>query len=254
LAQVDKEYKRMHQAASASLLGSHVVVFGGSTGIGLATAIVAKEKGANVTIVGRTPKKLRLAAMQIGEAQTLVADIADRKSVEAVFAGMQRVDHLVITAGGLMVGRLADSDPDDLLTAMQERIAGPLYAIKAALPYMPPSGSIVLTGGQLSDRPAGNGTSVIAAAVRAVEALARSLALELKPIRINVISPGFVETPLFDALGTEGRAQTLQHAARLLPGGRIGQADEIGAAIGFLMCNGYMNAEVLHIDGGGRFV
>jgi NAD(P)-dependent dehydrogenase (short-subunit alcohol dehydrogenase family) len=125
--------------------------------------------------------------------RTAVADIADRKSVEAVFTGMASVDHLVITAGGLAGGRLAETDPDELLTAVRERIAGPLYAIKAALALMPPTASIVLTGGQFSDRPSGNGVSVISAAVRGIEALARSLALELKPIRVNVISPGFVD-------------------------------------------------------------
>jgi NAD(P)-dependent dehydrogenase (short-subunit alcohol dehydrogenase family) len=119
---------------------------------------------------------------------------------------------------------------------------------------MPPTASIVLTGGQLSDRPSGHGTSVIAAAVRGVEALARSLALELKPIRVNVISPGFVDTPLFDTFGPENRAAVLAQAAAALPGGRIGRAEELGEAIAFLLGNRYINAEILHIDGGGRFV
>ena len=166
---------------------------------------------------------------------------------------MRRVDHLVITAGTFTAGKLADTDPDELLTAVRERIAGPLYAIKAALRLMPPTGSIVLTGGELSDRPSGNGTSLISAAVRAIEGLARSLALELKPIRVNVISPGFVETPLFDALGPEGRASLLTEAGGRLPGGRIGRPEEIAQAITLLLGNAYMNAEVLHVDGGGRF-
>jgi NAD(P)-dependent dehydrogenase (short-subunit alcohol dehydrogenase family) len=174
--------------------------------------------------------------------------------VEAVFDNMTQVDHLVITAGSLTAGTVAESDPDQLLAALHERIAGPLYAIKAALRLMQPTGSIVLTGGQYSDRPSGNGTSVIAAAVRGIEAFARSLALELKPIRVNVISPGFVETPLFDVFGPDGRAAILKQAADALPGGRVGTADEVGAAIAFLLSNNYMNAEVLHIDGGGRFV
>jgi NAD(P)-dependent dehydrogenase (short-subunit alcohol dehydrogenase family) len=167
---------------------------------------------------------------------------------------MTRVDHLVITAGSFTAGKLADTDPDQLLDAMRERIAGPVYAIRAALPLMPPTASIVLTGGQLSDRPSGHGTSVIAAAVRGVEALARSLALELKPIRVNVISPGFVDTPLFDTFGPENRAAVLAQAAAALPGGRIGRAEELGEAIAFLLGNRYINAEILHIDGGGRFV
>jgi NAD(P)-dependent dehydrogenase (short-subunit alcohol dehydrogenase family) len=238
----------------APLQGAHIVVFGGSTGIGLATAGAAKACGAVVTLVGRTAAKLAAAASEIGGVRTVVADIADRKSVEAVFSGMTSVDHLVITAGGLAGGRLAETDPDQLLTAIQERIAGPLYAIKAALPLMPPTGSIVLTGGQFSDRPSGNGVSMISAAVRGIEAVARSLALELKPIRVNVISPGFVDTPLFDVLGQETRTAILAEATQALPGGRVGRPAEIAEAIMLLLSNGYMNAEVLHIDGGGRFV
>ena len=244
----------MNTSAKSALQDSHLVVFGGSTGIGLATAVMAKACGAYVTIVGRTPTTLESAANEIGGARTMVADIRDRKSVEAVFNDMPRVDHLVITAGSLTAGKLADNDPDQLLIALQERIAGPLYAIKAALPLMPSTGSIVLTGGQFSDRPSGDGVSIIAAAVRGVEALARSLALELKPIRVNVISPGFIETPIFDALGPDARAAILKHAADALPGGRVGTSDEAAQAIIFLLTNNYMNAEVLHIDGGGRYV
>ena len=236
------------------LLDAHIVVFGGSTGIGLATAEAAKAAGATVTLVGRTAAKLEAAAREIGGADIAVADIANRKDVEAVFAGMASVDHLVITAGGLADGRLAETDPDGLLIAIRERIAGPLYAIKAALALMPQTGSIVLTGGQLSDRPSGNGLSVVSAAVRGIEALARALALELKPIRVNVISPGFVDTPLFDVLGREVRRDVLAEVAQSLPGGRIGRPAEVAEAIIYLLGNHYMNAEGLHIVGGGRFV
>ncbi len=119
---------------------------------------------------------------------------------------------------------------------------------------MPATGSIVLTGGQLADRPSGQGTSVIAAAVRGVEALAQSLALELKPIRVNFVAPGFADTPLYDAFGPEARDAMLGQAASALPGGRVGRADEVGGAIAFLLGNGFMNAEILHVDGGGRLV
>lgn len=237
----------------SSLQGAQVVVFGGSSGIGLAAAAAAKARGAELTLAGRTASRLDAAARSIGGARTAVADIGDKRAVEAMFQAMARVDHLVICAGSFIAGKLADSDPDRLLGALHERIAGPLYAIKAALPLMPPTASIVLTSGQLADRPTGQGTSVIAAAVRGVEALARSLALELQPIRVNVISPGFVDTPLFDVFGPEGRAAIVAQASSALPGGRIGYPEEVGDAIAFLLGNQYANAEVLHIDGGGRF-
>lgn len=244
----------MNPMTQSSLHGTHVVVFGGSSGIGLAAAAAAKGRGAEITLVGRTASKLEAAARTIGGARTAVADIGDKRAVEALFETMTRVDHLVVCAGSFITGKIAESDPDRLLAALHERIAGPVYAIKAALPLMPSTASIVLTSGQLADRPTGQGTSVIAAAVRGVEALARSLALELKPIRVNVISPGFVDTPLFDVLGSEGRASVLAQVSSALPGGRIGYPEEVGEAIAFLLGNEYTNAEVLHVDGGGRFV
>lgn len=231
----------------------HVVVFGGSSGIGLAAAAQARRQGAKLTLVGRSREKLQRAADSLGDAQVAIADIADRAAVEQVFAGMERVDHLVITAGTFNAGRVADTDPDALLRALDERIAGPLYAIKAALPLLAERGSITLMGGQLSDRPSGNGVAVIAAAVRGVEALAGALAQELKPIRVNVVAPGFTDTPLFDVLGEKSK-QFLQQVAESLPVGRVGQAEEIGSAILFMMTNAYVNGEVLHIDGGGRLV
>ena len=162
------------------LNGTNIVIFGGSSGIGLATAVAANQQGAMVTIVGRSPVKLETAAAGLNRAHTVVANITNRESVTAVFDGMTRVDHLVITSGTLGGGKLADTDPDELLRSVQERIAGPLYAIKTAMPLMPATGSIVLMGGQYSDRPSGDGVAVVSAAVRAVEALARSLALELQ--------------------------------------------------------------------------
>lgn len=242
----------MNPTAPDPLKGAHVVVFGGATGIGLATATAAHARGARVTLVGRTPAKLAAAAAPLG-ARTAIADITDRRAVEAVFVESDPIDHLVITAGALGGGPIAVTDPDVLLAALQERIAGPLYAIKAALPLMSPTGSIVLTGGQFSDRPSA-GFSVVAAAVRGIEALAQALALELKPIRVNVIAPGFVDTPLFNVMGEAARNGLLVQAARSLPGGRIGQADEVAQAILLLLVNGHMNGEVLHVDGGGRLV
>jgi NAD(P)-dependent dehydrogenase (short-subunit alcohol dehydrogenase family) len=237
----------------ATLQDKHVVILGGSTGIGLATAELTKARGADVTLIGRSLDKLERAAVQIGGARVAVADVASRGAVEAALAGIERIDHLVITAGTFITGRVADTDPDVLLRALQERIAGPLYAICAALPAMTPNTTITLTGGQLSDRPMGNGTSIISAAVRGVEGFARSLALELQPIRVNVISPGFIETPLFDAFGTDGRKAVLKQAAAGLPVKRVGQPDEAARAIVFMMTNGFINGEVMHVDGAGRF-
>jgi NAD(P)-dependent dehydrogenase (short-subunit alcohol dehydrogenase family) len=244
----------MEISSTRQLNGQHVVIFGGSSGIGFAAAELAKHQGATLTLVGRNAGKLDQAATALGGASIAIADVTDRSAVEQVFAGMARVDHLVITSGSFIVGKVAESDPDYLLRAVEERIAGSLYAIKAALPIFAQHGSITLTGGQLSDRPAGNGVSTISAAVRGIEALAGALALELAPIRVNVIAPGYTDTPLFDLFGQEGKAAILQGVADQLPAGRVGRPEELGAAILFLMTNGYVTGEVLHVDGGGRLV
>jgi NAD(P)-dependent dehydrogenase (short-subunit alcohol dehydrogenase family) len=241
------------QQIENSLTHQHVVVFGGSSGIGLAVAELAQRHGAKLTLVGRNRDKLNHAAARLGGSRVAMADITDRAAVEQVFADMERVDHLVITAGSFNAGKIADSDPDILLRALDERIAGPLYAIKAALPLLAKHGSITLMGGQLSDRPSGDGVAVISAAVRGIEALAGALAQELRPIRVNVVAPGFTDTPLFDVFGEQGKA-LLQQVAERLPVGRVGRAEEIGSAVLFMMTNAYVNGEVLHVDGGGRLV
>ena len=206
-----------------------------------------------MTLVGRDRDKLNRAASLLGGARIAVADIADRVAVEAVFAEIERVDHLVITAGSYAPGKLADTDLDVLLLTLQERIAGPMYAIKAALPRIPPTGSIMLTSGQLSDRPTDTGTSVISAALRGVEGLAQSLALELRPIRVNVIAPGLIDTPLLDRFGADVKSMVLDSAAAKSPVSRVGRPEEPAHGIVFLMENGFVNGEVLHVDGGMRF-
>ena len=206
-----------------------------------------------MTLVGRDRDKLNRAASLLGGARIAVADIADRVAVEAVFAEIERVDHLVITAGSYAPGKLADTDLDVLLLTLQERIAGPMYAIKAALPRIPPTGSIMLTSGQLSDRPTDIGTSVISAALRGVEGLAQSLALELRPIRVNVIAPGLIDTPLLDSFGADVKSMVLDSAAAKSPVSRVGRPEEPAHGIVFLMENGFVNGEVLHVDGGMRF-
>jgi NAD(P)-dependent dehydrogenase (short-subunit alcohol dehydrogenase family) len=236
------------------LSGTHVVIVGGSAGIGLATAAAAKAKGATVMLIGRNAERLERASASLGGAATAVANILERAQIEAAFETMARVDHLVVTAGSLQAGTVAESEPDFLLRAIDERIKGALYAVKAALPRMPPVGSIVLTGGQYSDRPAPRGVALTAAGVSGIEGLARALALELKPIRVNVVAPGLIDTGLFDGLGPQLRTSIFRTATDTLPVGRAGTADEVADAIMFLLTNGYMDGEVLHIDGGGRLI
>ena len=234
-----------------SFEGQNIVIIGGSSGIGLAAARLAKQAGANLFLISRSPQRLRTAAEAIGGATQIVADIAAPQ--EAMFAGMDRIDHLVVTAGTVHLKALKDQSEADFLQVTYERLIGPLLAIKAALPLLRAGGSITMTSGQFASRPAAIG-AIVAAAVAAVESLVRALAIELSPMRVNAVSPGWVDTPLLDVLIGDSKRQVLEQTALTLPSRNIGRPDDIAQAILFLMANRFVTGEVLHVDGGGRWV
>lgn len=231
--------------------GQNIVIIGGSSGIGLATARQVKDSGANLFLVSRNPQRLRDAAEAIGGAVQIVSDIAAPQP--AMFAEIERIDHLLITAGTVHLQPLKDQSEADLLQVMSERLIGPLLAIKAALPLLHSASSITMTSGQFASRPAAIG-AVVAAAVAAVESTVRALAIELSPMRVNAVSPGWVDTPLLDGLMGDSKRQMLEQTASTLPSRNIGRPDDIAQAILFLMANRFVTGEVLHVDGGGRWV
>ncbi len=234
------------------LQDAHVVVIGGSSGLGLATARLARQEGADVTIAGRSPEKLAQAQRELGEARTVVADIADEAAIAQVFEGLSRVDHVLISAGTIRNGALVDNDLETLRQIVDERLWGVTYTVRHAAPRMQ-QGSILFTSGGLSSRPR-PGTAMLTAMLSAVEALAPALALELAPVRVNAVTPGLIDTPLLqNAYGSE-RDAIMRNRAAVLPGKRVGTADDVAQAMLMLMTNAYMTGEVLHIDGGGRFV
>jgi NAD(P)-dependent dehydrogenase (short-subunit alcohol dehydrogenase family) len=234
------------------LQGAHVVVIGGSTGIGLATARGARHEGADVTIAGRSQEKLAQAQRELGEVRTVAADITDEAAVGQVFAGLDRVDHVLISAGTIRNGTMVKNDLETLRRIVDERLWGLTYVVRRAAPLMS-QGSITFTSGGLSSRPR-PGAAMLTGMLAAVEALARALALELAPVRVNAVTPGLIDTPLlYDAYGPE-RDTLIKNRAAILPGKRIGTADEVAQAVLMLMTNEYITGEVLHIDGGSRFV
>lgn len=166
---------------------------------------------------------------------------------------MNVVDHVFIAAGGLGGGgRIVDTDISKLRPAIEERVWGSVYTVKYAVPRMS-GGSITLMSGLFSSRPV-PGVAVPAAATGAVEAMTRALALELTPIRVNALVPGYIDTPLLQAAFGETRDAVVADVALKLPTKRIGSAEEVARAALFLMTNEFMTGEVLHIDGGGRLV
>jgi NAD(P)-dependent dehydrogenase (short-subunit alcohol dehydrogenase family) len=235
-----------------NLQGAHVVVMGGSTGIGLAAAQLARRAGAEVTIAGRSQEKLAQAQRELGEVRTVPADITDEVAVRQVFEGLSRVDHVLISAGTIINGRIVDNDLANLRRIIDERIWGLTYVVRHAVPRMT-QGSITFTSGGLSSRPR-VGAAMLTGALAAVEALAPALALELAPLRVNAVTPGLIDTPLLHTAYGPERDTLVKNRAAVLPGRRIGSADEVAQAILLLMTNEYITGEVLHIDGGSRFV
>ena len=234
------------------LQGAHVVVVGGSSGIGLAAAQLAKREGATITIAGRSAERLAAAQRTLGEARTVVADITDEAAVQDIFSGIQRIDHVVISAGNLGNGRIVQNDMATLRRIVDERIFGVVHVVRQAAPRIQ-QGSITFTSGGLSSRPR-LGAAMFTASLAAVEALAPALALELAPIRVNAVTPGLIDTPLLNAAYGAERDTLVKNRAAALPGKRIGTAEEVAQLMLMLMTNAYVNGAVLHVDGGGRYL
>ena len=244
------------------LEGKHLVIIGGSSGIGLETARLALTEGASVTIAGRSEERLRRAAETLGRAaiagppavrvRTARADVTDESSIRALFEGEPRVDHLFLPAGELRPGGgdVLTADPGGLRSVLESRLLGAAYAVREARPRMA-GGSITLMSGLYSTRP-GRGGAFGAAAVAAVEGLTRALALDLAPTRVNAVAPGLIDTPLWDTFGPQRAAILALGAA--LPVGRVGRPEEVAEGVLFLMCNGFVSGAVLSIDGGGSLV
>lgn len=243
-----------NQALPATLHGRTVVIFGGTSGIGLAAAIQAKADGAQVIVIGSDATRAEQAARNNDLDAWRAADVTDSKAIYAALADIPKVDHLVLLAGTYVVGNVLDAEIDQLRRAFEERMWASVHAIRALGERLAKDGSITFISGMLSDRPNAHGTAVLAAASAAMEALARGLALELAPIRVNTLSPGPINTPIFSKALGEGRDAFVAALEQSLPLHRLGTATEAGAATVFLMTNGFMNGATLNIDGGARLV
>lgn len=235
----------------------HIVIVGGSSGIGLAVAANALNGGARVTLMGRSAERLEQALTQLSapsRTNVVAVDIADELAVHEAFARIEAPDHVFVSAAQFVGGSVLDSDMAVLRGAIDQRVWGAVHVVRAAAPRMRDHGrraSFVFTGGVSSDRPA-KGAWPTAVATAAAEQLARCLALELAPLRFNAIAPGWTDTPMWDDLLGSAKAETFTSVAARTPTGHIVSADEAAVAVLSLMSNYSINAEVLHVDGGLR--
>jgi NAD(P)-dependent dehydrogenase (short-subunit alcohol dehydrogenase family) len=237
-----------------NLKNKTVVVIGGSSGIGLSVAHQAFTQGARIMLTSRSLSKAIETAASIDAAVKGAAlDVDDERSIFAFFDNIDHIDHIYIAAGGTSLGVLTDGSLDQHLTGLHTRIHGSLRIVRAAVHKILPGGSITFTGGISTDRPIA-GAWVSGLGTATAEQLARVLVMEFPQIRFNAVSPGYTDTPLWDNVLGDNKAAVLTSVAAKLPTGRIATADEVAAGVIFLMSNGAVNGEVLHIDGGGRLI
>jgi NAD(P)-dependent dehydrogenase (short-subunit alcohol dehydrogenase family) len=233
--------------------GRTVVITGGASGIGLATARMVVDCGGSVILMGRSLDRLKAAQAELGPAaSTAELDVTDEDAVRRAFTGIERVDHLITAAAGTLRGRLVDLDTLRARELFDTKFWGQHHRVKYAASPMTEGGSVVLFSGWISRKPAVE-MSTLAAVDGAIEALARTLALELAPVRVNAITPGQIDTPLWRSRLSDAEARAhFDRVASAHPVGRVGTADHVAQAILFLMTNGFMTGAVLDIDGGWR--
>jgi NAD(P)-dependent dehydrogenase (short-subunit alcohol dehydrogenase family) len=225
-----------------------ILVVGRGSGIARAIALRARSEGARVIVAGRDPTKLANSYDDPGiSAETI--DITDDDSIVALAERVGRVDHVVSTASARARGKLADLQRQNLLQSFDTKVIGPTMLAKHFASQINRGGSFVLFSGVHAFK---HNVGYLGVGITngAVDFLARWLAVELAPIRVNAISPGVIDTGAWDAMGDDGKRDYFEHIAAHNPAGRIGTPDDIAAAVLFAMTNTFMTGVTLKIDGG----
>ena len=233
----------------ATLIDKKVLVVGGSSGIGQAVATQAAAAGARVTIASRSAQKLAAAAQAIGhDVQTAVLDTTDAAAVEQFFASQDAWHHVVISAAQTPSGPVRQLSLEDAQRAMESKFWGAYRVARAA--RFAEGGSLTFVSGVLSKRP--SAAAVLQGAINAaLEGLGRGLALEFAPVRVNTVSPGYIDTPLWDRLDEDARKATFERIAASLPTKTIGQPADVASAVLFLMTTPFSTGSTVLVDGGG---
>jgi NAD(P)-dependent dehydrogenase (short-subunit alcohol dehydrogenase family) len=228
------------------LKGKKVVVVGGSSGIGLATAEMAKREGADVIVASRNVERLDAVAERLN-AIAIPADVTSDDSVAKLFQSCGPVDHVVVTAAQLRTGPFKTVKMEDVRATMEGKFWGAWRVAQAA--DIRPGGSLTLVSGYLSIRPRPN-AAIVSAANGALESLARALALELAPVRVNAVSPGIIDTPIRAAMPEAARLDMLAKTAAALPVGRVGVGEDVAQQILAFMTIGFATGSIVYLDGG----
>ena len=235
------------------LEGETVVVIGGSAGIGLETARLARTEGAGVVITGRDDARLEQAANDVGATSAAAFDATDFERLASFFDELPAIDHVLVTGPGPYYAPLSEFDFDAARRDVEAHLFLPMQVARDAGPKMSAGGTLLFMGGT-GGRAAGVGRTLISALTAAGPALVRSLAVELAPVRVNMIAAGFVDTPLSARLLGDELDERREELRSTLPIGRVvGPADIALLAIQ-LMTNTAVTGATFDIDGGQQLI
>jgi NAD(P)-dependent dehydrogenase (short-subunit alcohol dehydrogenase family) len=237
-----------------ALLGQTVVVIGGSAGIGLETARRARAEGAKVILTGRDPQRLQLVASELEAVSSAAFDATDAASLEGFFRDLPAtIDHVMVTAGRPYYGRLVDMDFAQVRSVIDGHLLLVLQVARNAAHKVRPGGTLLFMGGTGGRRPS-IGLGITSALTAALPALTSNLALELAPVRVNLIAAGFVDTPLSASLLGDELEKRRNQLRATLPIGRIVGPDDVAALAVHIMTNTALTGATYDIDGGQQFV
>ncbi|ULU23367.1 SDR family oxidoreductase [Dyella terrae] len=236
-----------------NLKNQRILIIGGSSGMGLACARRLASKGAHVIIASRSQASLDAALTTVpGSASAHVVDFSSESSLEALFTAVGRIDHLVLAASSSAAwGPFRDVSGAVLLKAFEQKALGYWQSIRAALPHLRKDGSVTLLSGTAS-RTALMHTAGLAAINGAITQMGQTLAMELAPLRVNVVSPGLIDTPAYDHLSHEAKTALFDGMIKDLHVGRAGTSEEVAQAMEFVITNDFTTGALIDIDGGSR--
>ena len=227
----------------------NVVVIGGTSGIGLATAISSAQRGATVFAAGRSLDKIEACQASYPDIQFRQVDTHDPEGLSALFSEAGPINHLVGAAtGATRTNGPFMSQTDEQFRAAFDKFWGYTHVVRQGVPHLVEDASITLVSGTPA-RKCSPGMISVSCTGCAVEGFVRALTPELAPIRINGVAPGIIDTPMFDHFG-EKKAATLDAIGANFPLGRVGQPEEVAEAILLCMSNTYMTGVVIDVDGG----
>jgi len=232
------------------LKSQKIVIIGGSSGIGLETARQVIAQGAEVIIASRSEDKLQKAKELLGSsARVYTLDTTEEEQVKSFFDTIGSFDHLVVSAAETSGGSFLETDTAAVRRLFENKFWGQYFAAKYGAPHVSPNGSIILFSGVVAYKSI-VGSSMLGAVNAAVSNMGQTLALELAPIRVNIVSPGIIDTPSRSKMPAESREQFYATVAGKLPVRRIGRAEDVAQSVLYLIQNSFVTGTVLHVEGG----